>query len=167
MYYAQIRKFDIANGPGIRSSLFVSGCTHGCKGCFNQAYQHFRYGQVWTKEVEDQFINHLNTPNVRGVTILGGEPMDQVQDQDLLYLVKRIKKETTQTIWIYSGYTFEEIVAHEKRYAILKVCDVLVDGRFIEELKDLNLRFRGSKNQRIIDIKKSLAEEKVCLFENY
>ena len=102
MYYAQIRKFDTANGTGIRSSLFVSGCTHCCEGCFNQDYKHFRYGHPWTKEVEDQFINHLTNPNVHGVTILGGEPMDQVRDNDLLNLVQRIKEETKQNIWIYS-----------------------------------------------------------------
>ncbi len=100
MNYAQIRKFDTANGVGIRSSLFVSGCTHGCPGCFNRDYQHFKYGHAWTKEVEDDFIKHLKNPNVAGVTILGGEPMDQVRDNDLLHLVQRIKSETNQNIWI-------------------------------------------------------------------
>ena len=167
MYYAQIRKFDTANGTGIRSSLFVSGCTHCCEGCFNQDYKHFRYGHPWTKDVEDQFINHLTNPNVHGVTILGGEPMDQVRDNDLLNLVQRIKEETKQNIWIYSGYTFEEIMAHPKTRAILMHCDVLVDGPFVENLKNLKLRFRGSSNQRIIDIQKSLQEGQVCVLENY
>ena len=136
MYYAQIRKFDTANGTGIRSTLFVSGCTHKCKGCFNQDYKHFRYGHPWTKEIEDKFIEHIKNPNVHGVTILGGEPMDQVRDNDLKDLVCRIKEETGQNIWIYSGYTFEEIMMHKKTKEILKYCDVLVDGPFIEEQKD-------------------------------
>ena len=167
MYYAQIRKYDTANGPGIRSSLFVSGCTHCCEGCFNQEYKHFRYGHPWTKDVEDTFINHLTNPNVHGVTILGGEPMDQVRDNDLLNLVKRIKEETNQTIWIYSGYTYEEIIAHTKTRAILSYCDVLVDGPFVENLKNLKLRFRGSSNQRIIDVQKSIKNGIVSLLEKY
>ena len=167
MYYAQIRKFDTANGTGIRSTLFVSGCTHKCKGCFNQDYKHFRYGHPWTKEIEDKFIEHIKNPNVHGVTILGGEPMDQVRDNDLKDLVCRIKEETGQDIWIYSGYTFEEIMMHKKTKEILKYCDILVDGPFIEEQKDLRLRFKGSKNQRIIDVQKTLSEGKVTLLENY
>ena len=167
MYYAQIRKFDTANGTGIRSTLFVSGCTHKCKGCFNQDYKHFRYGHPWTKEIEDKFIEHIKNPNVHGVTIVGGEPMDQVRDNDLKDLVCRIKEETGQNIWIYSGYTFEEIMMHKKTKEILKYCEVLVDGPFIEEQKDLRLRFKGSKNQRIIDVQKTLSEGKVTLLENY
>ena len=167
MYYAQIRKFDTANGTGIRSTLFVSGCTHKCKGCFNQDYKHFRYGHPWTKEIEDKFIEHIKNPNVHGVTILGGEPMDQVRDTDLKDLVCRIKEETGQNIWIYSGYTFEEIMMHKKTKEILKYCDILVDGPFIEEQKDLRHRFKGSKNQRIIDVQKTLSEGKVTLLENY
>ena len=167
MYYAQIRKFDTANGTGIRSTLFVSGCTHKCKGCFNQDYKHFRYGHPWTKEIEDKFIEHIKNPNVHGVTILGGEPMDQVRDTDLKDLVCRIKEETGQNIWIYSGYTFEEIMMHKKTKEILKYCDILVDGPFIEEQKDLRLRCKGSKNQRIIDVQKTLSEGKVTLLENY
>lgn len=167
MNYAQIRKFDTANGVGIRSSLFVSGCTHGCPGCFNKDYQHFKYGHAWTKEVEDDFIKHLKNPNVSGVTILGGEPMDQVRDNDLLQLVQRIKSETNQNIWIYSGYTYEELMSHPKTKEILKYCDVLVDGPFIENLKNLKLRFRGSSNQRIIDVVSSMEKGQVCLLENF
>ena len=167
MNYAQIRKFDTANGIGILSTLFVSGCTHSCPGCFNKDYQHFKYGYQWTKEVEDGFIKHLKNPNVHGVTILGGEPMDQIRDNDLLELVRRIKYETNQNIWIYSGYTYEEIMAHSKKKEILMYCDVLVDGPFIEELKNLKLRFRGSSNQRIIEIPKSLECGQVCLLEGY
>ena len=167
MYYAQIRKFDTANGVGIRSSLFVSGCTHCCKGCFNQDYKNFRHGHLWTKEVEDEFITHLHDPNVHGVTILGGEPMDQIRDCDLLNLLKRIKRETNQSIWIYSGYTYEEILTHPKTRELLKQCDVLVDGPFVEELKSLKLKFRGSSNQRIIDVQKSLEVGHACLLEKF
>ena len=105
-----------------------------------------------TSEIEDDFIKLLMNPNVYGVTILGGEPMDQVRDNDLLNLVKRIKTETNQNIWIYSGYTYEEIIAHPKTRAIFSYCDVLVDGPFVENLKNLKLRFKGSSNQRIIDV---------------
>jgi len=163
MYYAQIRKFDVANGPGIRSSLFVSGCTHKCPGCFNEAYQTFGFGKLWTKEVENQFIDQLKNPNIQGVSILGGEPMDQISTNELLTLVKRIKKEIGLNIWIYSGYTYEEILKNPKRREILNYCDVLVDGKFIKELKDLKLKFRGSKNQRIIDVKQSQEKQEVCV----
>ena len=166
MYYAQIRKFDVSNGPGIRSSLFVSGCTHRCEGCFNESYQHFNYGNEWTKEIEDQFINQLKDPNIQGVTILGGEPFDQIKTNDLLDLVKRIKEETKLKIWIYSGYTFEEILRHPLRRKILSYCDVLVDGKFVKELKDLTLKFRGSKNQRMINIKSSLNQNQIILLED-
>ena len=166
MHYAQIRKYDTANGPGIRSNLFVSGCTHNCPGCFNQDYMKFNYGKVWTKEVEDDFIKMIAEPQVQGVTILGGEPMDQLQDDDLLNLVKRIKNETGKNIWIYSGYTYEQILQQAKRKEILSFCDVLVDGLFVLEKRDLKLKFRGSSNQRIIDISKSLASHDVQLLEN-
>jgi len=158
MYYAQIRKFDIANGPGVRSSLFVSGCTHRCLGCFNEDYRNFKYGHLWTKEVEDQFMNQLQDPNILGVTILGGEPMDQIRDQDLLKLIKRIKEEGQLNLWIYSGYTYEEIVSHPLRQEMLSYCDVLVDGKFVLKLRNLKLKFRGSSNQRIIDVQSSLAK---------
>ncbi|ADZ83732.1 anaerobic ribonucleoside-triphosphate reductase activating protein [Cellulosilyticum lentocellum DSM 5427] len=165
MYYAQMRKFDVANGVGIRSTLFVSGCRHQCKGCFNEAYQDFHYGHAWDEKAEATFMNYLNDPNVHGVTFLGGEPMEQIEDEDFLNLLKRIKRETNHSIWIYSGYTYEAIITHSKRLALLKWCDVLVDGPYIESLKDLTLRFRGSSNQRIIDVKASLASEKVVLYE--
>lgn len=156
MNYAQMRKFDIANGVGIRTSLFVSGCTHHCPGCFNESYQDFKAGMPWTKEAEEQFISYAKDPNVHGITILGGEPFDQIEDEDLLLLLKRLKSETAHTIWIYSGYTFEEIQSHKGRLALLEYCDILVDGRFIEALKDITLQFRGSSNQRIIDVQASL-----------
>lgn len=167
MYYAQIRKYDTANGPGIRNSLFVSGCTHKCKGCFNEDYKNFRYGNKWNLEVEDEFIEMLRDAQIKGVTIIGGEPMDQIHDDDLLNLVKRIKIAVDKNIWIYSGYTYEQILQHEKRKEMLSFCDVLVDGLFVREQRDLKLRFRGSSNQRIIDIQKSLTSHEVQLLEGY
>lgn len=167
MYYAQIRKYDIANGPGIRSTLFVSGCTHDCKGCFNRAFMKFNYGNPWTKEVEAQFLEMIADSQVKGVTILGGEPMDQIQDDDLLSLLQRIKSETGKNIWLYSGYTYEQILQHDKRQKILSFCDVLVDGLFVLALKDLKLRFKGSSNQRIIDVQQSLGNNEIQLLAGY
>lgn len=165
MNLAQMRHFDVANGIGIRASLFVSGCTHNCKGCFNKDYQNFKYGNTWTLELENEFLTYVKDENVKGVTILGGEPMEQTMDNDLVNLLKRIKEETNKNIWIYSGYTFEEIIKDQKKVDILKECDVLVDGKFIQELKDFRLRFRGSSNQRIIDVKKSLQSNSVVLYQ--
>ena len=165
MYYAQMRKFDIANGIGIRTTLFVSGCTHQCPGCFNKDYQAFNYGKVWDSEAEDTFMSYVNDENVHGVTILGGEPMEQTQDDCLYNLLKRIKTETKQSIWLYSGYTFEAILKDSKKLELLKWCDVLVDGPFIENLKDLNLKFRGSSNQNIIDVQASLRQNKKVLLD--
>jgi len=167
MYYAQIRKYDTANGPGIRSSLFVSGCTHRCLGCFNREFMKFNYGNLWTKEVEDEFIKMVLDSHVKGVTILGGEPLDQIEDDTLLNLLTRINSEVGKNIWLYSGYTFEQIMVHEKRKKIISFCDVLVDGLFIQAEKDLKLRFRGSRNQRIIDVQKSITANSVQLLENF
>jgi len=167
MYYAQIRKYDTANGPGIRSSLFVSGCTHICEDCFNEDYKNFRYGNEWTSEVCDIFIEMIKEPQIKGVTLLGGEPLDQIHDDDLLKLVKRIKSETGKNIWIYSGYTYEQIMQHKKRKEILSFCDALVDDLYVKKLKDLRLRFKGSSNQRIINIQKSLLCGEVQLLEGY
>ncbi|MDA3732528.1 anaerobic ribonucleoside-triphosphate reductase activating protein [Niameybacter massiliensis] len=165
MHYAQMRKFDIANGIGIRTTLFVSGCTHRCPNCFNQDYQAFDYGKIWDQTAEDTFMSYVKDANVHGVTILGGEPMEQTQDEDLYNLFKRIKTETNQTIWVYSGYTFEAILKDEKKRRLLEWCDVLVDGPFIESLKDIKLKFRGSSNQTIIDVKASLVQGKKVLLD--
>ena len=163
MNYAQMRKFDIANGPGVRATLFVSGCTHHCVNCFNEPYQDFSYGKPWDEKALKQFMEYVTDPNVKGVSILGGEPMQQ--DEQLLALLKRIKEETDKTIWLYSGYTYEMIMQDDHRRAMLSQCDVLVDGPFIEGLKNLNLRFRGSSNQRIIDVQASLKAGEVILYE--
>ena len=165
MYYAKMRRYDVANGPGIRTTLFVSGCTHHCPGCFNQESQSFRFGKHWDKEAEEGFVSFAKDPYIQGVTILGGEPMDQIQDDDLLELLTRLRLETPHPIWVYSGYTFEQIQSHPKREAILHQCDVLVDGEFIEAEKDLRLYYRGSRNQRIIDVRASLESNTVIQIE--
>ena len=154
MNFAQIRKYDVANGPGIRTTIFVTGCTHKCHNCFNEEYQDFDFGDPWTQKETDEVIEDLKLDEVRGLTILGGEPFQN--EVDLLEVLRDIKKEVQKEIWIFSGYTYEEILKDQDKKKLLEECDVLVDGRFVEALKDLSLRFRGSSNQRIIDIKKYL-----------
>lgn len=163
MNFAQIRKYDVANGPGIRTTIFVTGCTHKCPNCFNEEYQDFNFGNPWTRKETDEVIEDLKLDEVKGLTVLGGEPFQN--EVDLLQVLRDIKKEVQKEIWIFSGYTYEEILKDEDKKKLLEECDVLVDGRFVEALKDLSLRFRGSSNQRIIDIKKSLEANKVILFD--
>lgn len=158
MNYAKIRKLDVTNGPGIRTTLFVSGCTHNCEGCFNKEQQDFNYGNKFTKETEDEFIQLTKNKQIKGVNILGGEPMKQIMDDTLLNLLKRIKLETDKPIWLWSGYTFEEIVNNPKRLEILREVDVLIDGKFQADKRDIMLKYRGSSNQRVIDVKKSLEQ---------
>lgn len=161
MNYAKIRKFDVSNGPGIRATLFVSGCTNGCNGCFNKELQDFNYGNKWTKEIEDEFISQVKNSNIVGVNILGGEPMDQIKDESLLKLLKRIKEETEKSIWLWSGYLYEDIISCDKKNEILSYVDVLIDGRFEEDKRNISLKYRGSSNQRIIDIIKSKESNKI------
>lgn len=163
MNFAQIRKYDVANGPGIRTTIFVTGCTHKCHNCFNEEYQDFDFGDPWTQKETDEVIKDLKLDEVKGLTILGGEPFQN--EVDLLEVLRDIKKEVQKDIWIFSGYTYEEILKDQDKKKLLEECDVLVDGRFVEALKDLNLRFRGSSNQRIIDVQKSLESNEVVLFD--
>lgn len=161
MRYAKIRKLDVTNGPGIRTTLFVSGCTHNCEGCFNKEQQDFNYGNEFTKEIENEFIEYTKSRQIKGVNILGGEPMQQTKDDSLLNLLKRIKIETNKPIWLWSGYKFEEIIIEPKMLELLKQVDVLIDGKFEIEKRDLMLKYRGSENQRVIDVKKSLEQDRV------
>lgn len=163
MNFAQIRKYDVANGPGIRTTIFVTGCTHKCHNCFNEEYQDFNYGNTWTDKETKEVIDYLKLDEIKGLTLLGGEPFQN--EVDLLQVIRDIKKEVQKDIWIFSGYSYEEILKDQDKKKLLEECDVLVDGRFVEALKDLKLRFRGSSNQRIIDIQKSLDENKVVLFD--
>ena len=163
MNYAQIRKYDVANGVGIRTTLFVSGCHFNCPGCFNKEYQDFSFGKEFTDEEMQKFIDLGNNPSISGFSFLGGEPLDQINDDTLLRTVKAIKEYTDKTIWLWTGYVFENL--SEKQLEIVKHIDVLVDGPFIEAQKDMRLLFRGSANQRIIDVQKTLAENKIVLWE--
>lgn len=169
MNYANIKTYSIENGTGVRVSLFVSGCTHHCKDCFNAEAWDFEYGKPFTKETEDEIIEDLRPDYMAGITLLGGEPMEPVNQRGLISLIRRIREELPQkTIWIYSGYVYEDFKdggrAHcEVTDEILSLCDILVDGPFVEEKKNISLRFRGSENQRIIDLKKTRAEGKVIL----
>ncbi|MQN02297.1 MAG: anaerobic ribonucleoside-triphosphate reductase activating protein [Lachnospiraceae bacterium] len=171
MNYGQIYYTDIANGPGCRTSLFVSGCTHHCKDCFNQETWDFLYGHEYTKDVEDKIIKSLVPEYIEGITLLGGEPMEVKNQRTLVSLCRRIRREVVHaTIWIYSGYTWEELTDRENKRChcevtdeILSLTDVLVDGEFKEELKDISLHFRGSSNQRIIDVPATLKAGKIVL----
>lgn len=163
MNYGQIRKYDIANGPGIRTSIFVTGCSLNCKNCFNKDYQNPSFGNLWTEKEDELLISYLSDPNVSGLTILGGEPFENAQG--LISLLKKIK--TNKSIWIYSGYTYDFLIKNDDTLELLKLVDVLVDGPFIESMKDLNLYFRGSRNQRIIDVKESLLNDELILLEGY
>ena len=155
MNYAKIKWHDISNGPGVRASLFVSGCTHGCPNCFNQEAWDFDYGKPWTQEIEDEFIKHLQKKEIVGVNILGGEPLQQ--DITLLKIIARTVVEVQKPIWLWTGYVItDELLNNHLIYEILTLCDVVVDGRFVEAKKDLSLKYRGSSNQRVIDIKKTL-----------
>ena len=167
MNYASIKNCDIANGPGVRISLFVSGCTHHCKDCFNQEAWDFDYGQVFDQSVMDHLLELLQPGYIRGITYLGGEPLDPRNQGGLLELSRQIKARMPEkSIWCFTGYVWEHLpqvpgVTDE----LLSLCDVLVDGPFVAAKKNLSLRFRGSENQRLIDVPRSLAEKQVVLWE--
>ena len=150
MNYAEIKKIDIANGPGVRVSLFVSGCRNHCKGCFNPETWDFDYGRPFTRETEDEIIEALRPSWIQGLSILGGEPTEEENAAVLIPFLKRVRAVLpNKDIWLYSGYTYEAFRDKE----ILTLADVLVDGPFLLELKDAGLAFRGSRNQRIIDLR--------------
>lgn len=165
MNYANIRKFDVSNGPNVRTTLFVSGCTNNCDGCFNKDLQDFNYGDKWTKEIEDDFVSNAKSINIKGINILGGEPMDQTQDDDLYNLLRRLKDEVGKSIWLWSGYLYEDIIRDDKKIKILSLVDILIDGRFEINKRDISLKYRGSKNQRVIDVKKSIEANNVVEIE--
>lgn len=163
MNYAEIKKCDISNGPGIRVSLFVSGCDHHCKNCFNPETWDYNYGQPFTNKTVMEIIALLKPDNVSGLTLLGGDPLmsNNIKDvADLCCIVKTLYPK--KTIWCFTGYTWEYLMVYKKKNdylnELLKYVDVIVDGPYIEEQKDLMLKFRGSKNQRIIDVQKAIRE---------
>lgn len=163
MRYGQIREFDVANGPGIRVSIFVTGCSHNCYNCFNKEYQDFNYGKVWTDETTEVLLSYLKKDQIKGLSVLGGEPMENAKE--LSPIIDIVRKNIDKSIWLWSGYTFEEIIKDEDMKNLLEKVDILVDGKFIERLKNLKLKFRGSSNQRIIDVKKSLYLDKVVEYK--
>lgn len=165
-YIADYKPFMFVDGEGVRCSIYVSGCLFACKGCFNRAIQNFRYGTPYTNELEDKIIEDLSHDYVQGLTLLGGEPF--LNTEVCLSLVKRVRQEFghTKDIWSWSGYTFEELlVDSEDKLELLGLIDVLVDGRFELEKRDLTLQFRGSSNQRIIDVQKSLSQSNVVIWD--
>lgn len=164
-YIADYKPFNFVDGEGVRCSIYVSGCLFACEGCFNKAVQNFRYGKPYTKELEDRIIKDLSQSYVQGLTLLGGEPF--LNTKVCLQLVRRIHQEFghTKDIWSWSGYTFEELLLEtEDKKQLLRELDVLVDGRFELSKRNLNLQFRGSSNQRILDVPKSLAQNKAVFW---
>lgn len=165
MRYGQIRKYDVANGPGIRVSFFVTGCTHNCFNCFNKEYQDFEYGNIWTDKHTQDIIKLLENPHIRGLSVLGGEPFQNSKDLTKVLRDINHSKPQDKDIWVWSGYTYEQIIKDSVRLGLLKEIDVLVDGPFVQKLKDLTLKFRGSSNQRIIDVEKTLQKGEVILYD--
>ena len=160
MNYQKIYSFDLADGDGIRTSIFVSGCNRHCKGCFNEEAWDFNSGKNFNSEKYFKIYDLLKKPYCAGLSILGGEPFDQ-KDNYLLIELCKASHTIGKDVWVWSGYTFEELKKDDKKLELLQECDVLVDGPFIDEQKDLSLKWRGSTNQRIINIKESLASGKV------
>lgn len=159
MRYSKIRKYDVTNGPGVRTTIFVTGCTHNCEDCFNKELQDFESGDLWTEETEDEFMEYVKNPVVVGINVLGGEPLQQIMDDSLLKLLKRVKEECPEkTIWMWTGDLFEEAIKNEKKKALIECADVLIDGQFEKAKRNIKLKYRGSENQRVIDVKETLKE---------
>lgn len=170
MNYGEIKNYDIANGEGVRVSLFVSGCTHHCKNCFNPETWSFEYGKPFSKETEDYIIECLSPDYIDGLSLLGGEPFEPQNQKVLLPFLRRVRSELPdKTIWCYTGYLFDKELLSESRARceftdeMLSMIDVLVDGEFVQALHDISLAFRGSSNQRIIDVQKSLETGEIKL----
>ncbi len=170
MNYAEIKYNDIANGPGIRTSLFVSGCTHACKGCFNQIAWDFNYGKPFTEDTINDIIESMRPDYVQGLTLLGGEPFEHTNQQGLLPLLRAVKRFLPdKDIWCFTGYLFDKDICEdmcakwEETKEMLSYIDVLVDGKFVEELKDMMLKFKGSSNKRTILVQESLRQNQVVL----
>lgn len=173
MYYGEIKDCDIANGQGVRVSLFVSGCTNHCENCFQPQTWDFHYGQAFTEETEENIIKMLKKDFIHGLTILGGEPFEPSNQKALLPFVEKLRERCPdKSIWMYSGFTLEELLTPDSHphcevtEKLLSLIDVLIDGRFIEAQKNLSLQFRGSNNQRIIDMKKTLSSGNVISWED-
>ncbi len=173
MHYATVKWYDIANGEGVRVSLFVSGCTHHCKNCFNEVAWDFSYGEPFDEVIQNKIINELASSYIAGLSLLGGEPLEP-QNQAALYPFLQRVRETypEKNIWCYTGFTYDEKTGKlreenkntENTRELLSLVDVLVDGAYVEELKDIRLKFRGSSNQRVIDLVKTLEKGEVVLY---
>ena len=172
MNYANIKTCDIANGVGVRTTLFVSGCTHHCKGCFNSQAWDFEYGEPFTAATEDLLLSELEPSYIAGLTVLGGEPFEPENQRALLPFIRRVRERfPNKSIWAFSGFTWEELTGESRARCevtdqLLALLDVLVDGKFVEAEKDISLRFRGSANQRIIDVPATLKEGEVTLWNH-
>lgn len=172
MNVAEIKTNDIANGEGVRTSIFVSGCRHHCPDCFNYMAWDFNYGREWTQETESYILDSVKPVWIAGISLLGGEPFEPENQKPLLDFLEKYKKEYPQkNVWCYSGFTLEEITGTKKSRAftdiserLLEMIDILVDGKFIKEQKNISLKFRGSENQRVIDVKKTLETGKTVLY---
>ena len=158
MNYADLRPFDTSNGSGISTTLFVSGCNFHCKNCFNENAWDFKFNEEFTKEIEDKFIKYAKNPHVNHISLLGGEIFHQDLDV-ILNLVKRIKNEVDKPICVWTGFPWNELLNDKRKVEILKYIDILTDGRFDINKKDLNLKFKGSSNQKTIDVKQSLEKD--------
>ena len=172
MNYAEIKYCDVANGPGVRTSLFVSGCSHHCPGCFNEIAWDFNYGKPFTQNTIDSIIESLKPDYIQGLTLLGGEPFEYSNQKGLLPLVRQVREVLPQKdIWCFTGFLFDKDIIEnmckkwKETNELLSYIDVLVDGRFVEELKNLNLKFKGSENQRTILVNESLKSGNVILYD--
>ena len=172
MNYAEIKYCDVANGPGVRTSLFVSGCSHHCPGCFNEIAWDFNYGKPFTQDTIDSIIESLKPDYIQGLTLLGGEPFEYSNQKGLLPFVRQVREVLPQKdIWCFTGFLFDKDIIEnmckkwKETNELLSYIDVLVDGRFVEELKNLNLKFKGSENQRTILVNESLKSGNVILYD--
>lgn len=167
MNYADIKKIDVANGEGVRVSLFVSGCNHHCKGCFNKCAWDFNYGNKFTEKEENQIMEYMNHEYIEGLSLLGGEPLEPQNQEGLVHLVKKVKERfPNKNIWCYTGFDFEKdimenMINNSTTKELLNYIDVVVDGKFQEDKKDLKLQFRGSSNQRILDVKETFKNNSI------
>lgn len=171
MHYGNIKKYDIANGEGVRVTLFVSGCTNHCKNCFQPETWDFEYGHLYTKDTESEILEALNKPFIKGLTLLGGEPFEPENQRELVKLLKTVNTQYPEKdIWCFTGFILDQDLLNGGRKHIevtdelLSYIDILVDGPFIEEQKNISLAFRGSENQRIIDLKKSLNKQEIIIY---
>ena len=173
MNYAEIKRCDIANGVGVRTSLFVSGCRHRCKGCFNAEAWDFEAGEPFTYKTEDEILQSLMPDYVAGLSVLGGEPMEPENQDALAPFLERVRaRYPNKTIWMWTGFTWDQLTQEitradtDVKWRVLNCLDVLVDGRFVEAQKDITLRFRGSANQRILDVQRSIDENRVVEWQD-